>query len=129
VTLDDLIRGARADFLFHYTDAISADDIVEWGCFETGPGAYGPGLYATDIAPEGPDTIEDVINKCFYGNAIPAEVNNAIAVLRESPHGVFKPASDSYHWVLDTPILGLVQLDRLYVARVVFDGRVWEVQS
>ena len=61
MTLQELQAGAGTEFLFHYTDAIRADAIIEQRCFVSGPrAARGFGIYATDIAPVGTETIEDV---------------------------------------------------------------------
>jgi hypothetical protein len=81
VTLEEVQAGAGTDFLFHYTDAIRADAIIEEQCFVSGPRtARGFGIYATHIAPVGEETIEEVIVNCFRGDATPPEVNHAIAV-------------------------------------------------
>jgi len=54
----------------HYTDAIRADAIIEERCFVSGPrAARGFGIYATDIAPVGEETIDEVIVNCFNGDA------------------------------------------------------------
>ena len=59
VTLDELRAGAGTRFLFHYTDSIRADAVIEERIFVSGPSAvYGVGIYATDIARAGPDTVE-----------------------------------------------------------------------
>lgn len=85
MTLRQLQAGAGGDLLFHYTDAARADAIVEERCFVSGPGvARGLGIYATDIAPLGVETIEDVIVHCFRGEATPAEVSHAVAVRRSA---------------------------------------------
>src|SRR5438105_13412658 len=73
----------RLDRLFHYTDAIRADAIIEERLFVSGPrAARGFGIYATDIAPVSPETIDDVIVHCFRGDATPPEVSHAVAVGR-----------------------------------------------
>lgn len=75
--LGQLQAGAGDEFLFHYTDAARANAIIEERCFVSGPGvARGLGIYATDIAPTGLETIEDVIVHCFRGEATPPEVNH-----------------------------------------------------
>lgn len=72
VTLRQLQASAGDEFLFHYTDAARADAIIEERCFVSGSGvARGLGIYATDIAPSGMETIEDVIVHCFGGDATP----------------------------------------------------------
>ena len=97
MTLEQLHAGAGDEFLFHYTDAARADAIIEERCFISGPGvARGFGIYATDIAPSGAETIEDVIVHCFRGEATPAEVNHAIAVRRLAGDLRFEQADDPY---------------------------------
>jgi len=128
VTLGQLQAGARDEFLFHYTDAVRADAIIEDRCFVSGPGvARGFGIYATDIAPSGAETIEDVIVHCFGGDATPAEVSHAVAVRRESGELQFEQTDDPYQWVLPTGKLELVHIEGIYVATVQFTGSRWVV--
>jgi hypothetical protein len=85
VTLEELRAGAGREFLFHYTDAIRAEAIMEERLFVSGPrAARGFGIYATDIAPVSEGTIEEVIVHCFRGDATPPEVSHAIAVRRSA---------------------------------------------
>jgi hypothetical protein len=89
--------------LFHYTDAARADAIIEERCFVSGPGvARGLGIYATDIAPLGVETIEDVIVHCFRGEGTSAEVSHAVAVRRSAGDLQFEQTDDPYQWVLST---------------------------
>jgi hypothetical protein len=128
VTLEELQAGAGTEFLFHYTDAIRADAIIEERCFVSGPrAARGFGIYATHIAPVGEETIDEVIVNCFRGDATPPEVSHAIAVRRSSGTLRFVPTDDPYQWVLPTGRLELVQIDGIYVAAVAFSGRRWEI--
>ena len=61
MTLEELQADAGTEFLFHYTDAIRADAIIDERCFVSGPRtARGFGIYATDIARVGKETIDDV---------------------------------------------------------------------
>ncbi len=51
MTIEELQNGAGTAFLFHYTDAIRADAIIEERLFISGPRvARGFGIYATEIA-------------------------------------------------------------------------------
>jgi hypothetical protein len=128
VTLEELQAGAGRDFLFHYTDAIRADAIIEERCFVSGPrAARGFGVYATDIAPAGAETIDDVIVHCFFGEATPPEVSHAIAVRMASRELRFERTEDPYQWVLPTGKLELVHIEGIYVACAAFSGRGWEV--
>lgn len=103
VTLEELQVGAGSEFLFHYTGAIRADAIIEERCFVSGPRATRWfGIYATDIAPVGEETIDDVIVNCFHGDATPPEVNHTIAVRRSSGGLRFERTDDPYQWVLPT---------------------------
>jgi hypothetical protein len=83
--------------------------------------ARGLGIYATDIAPRGVETIEDVIVHCFRGEATPAEVSHAVAVRRSAGGLQFEQTDDPYQWVLSTG-LELVHIEGIYVATVQFDG-------
>lgn len=128
MTLEQLKEGAWGELLFHYTDAARADAIIEERCFVSGRGvARGLGIYATDIAPTGPDTIEDVIVHCFGGEATPAEVSHAIAVRSSAGDLQFEQTDDPYQWVLPTGKLELVHIEGIYVATVQFTGSHWLV--
>ncbi len=128
MTVDELQASAGQDFLFHYTDAIRADAIIEERCFVSGPrAARGFGIYATDIAPVSAETIEEVIIHCFRGDATPPEVSHAIAVRRSSGDLRFERTDDPYQWVLPTGKLELVHIDGIYVATAAFTGRGWEI--
>ncbi len=128
MTLGQLQAGAGDEFLFHYTDAARADAIIEERCFVSGPGvARGLGIYATDIAPSGAETIEDVIVHCFRGEATPAEVSHAIAVRRLAGDLRFEQTDDPYQWVLPTGKLELVHIEGIYVATAQFTGSRWSI--
>jgi hypothetical protein len=128
VTLEELQAGAGTEFLFHYTDAIRADAIIEERCFVSGPrAAHGFGIYATDIAPVGEETIGEVIVNCFRGDATPPEVNHAIAVRRSSGRLRFERTDDPYQWILPTGRLELVHIEGIYVATLAFSGGRWEI--
>jgi hypothetical protein len=128
MALDGVQAGAGGGLLFHYTDAIRADAIIEERIFVTGPGvARGFGIYATDIVPTGPETIDEVIVNCFRGDATPPEVNHAIALRRSHGDLQFEPTDDPYQWVLPTAKLELVHIEGIYVAAVAFTGRAWEL--
>jgi hypothetical protein len=128
VTLGQLQAGAGDEFLFHYTDSARADAIIEERCFVSGPGvARGLGIYATDLAPSGEETIEDVIVHCFGGDATPAEVSHAVAVRRASGELQFEQTDDPYQWVLPTGKLELVHIEGIYVATVQFTGSRWVI--
>lgn len=124
----ELCRGAGRNFLFHYTDAVKADLIIEDRLFVAGPrAAHGYGVYATDIAPVDGQTIDDVIVNCFRGDATPPEVDHAIVLRIASGERRFEPTTDPYQWVLSTGRLELVHLEDFYVAAMRFDGRAWTV--
>lgn len=126
--LDELQAGAGRDFLFHYTDAIRADAIIEERLFVSGPrAARGFGIYATDIAPASAETIDEVIVHCFRGDATPPEVNHAIALRRSSGGIRFERTDDPYQWVLPTGKLELVHIEGIYVATAVFTGSGWKI--
>lgn len=128
MTLGHLRAGAGHEFLFHYTDAARADAIIEERCFVSGPGvARGLGVYATDIAPLGVETIEDVIVHCFRGDATPVEVSHAVAVRRSTVDLQFEQTDDPYQWVLPTGKLELVHIEGIYVAAVQFNGSRWSI--
>ncbi len=128
MTLKELQAGAGQAFLFHYTDAVGADAIVEERLFVSGPrAARGFGIYATDIAPVSAETIDEVIVHCFGGDATPPEVNHAIAVRRSSGDLQFEQTDDPYQWVLPTGKLELVHIEGIYVATATFTGRRWEI--
>jgi len=128
VTLAELQAGAGTKFLFHYTDAIRADAIIEERFFVSGPrAARGFGIYATDIVPVGEETIDEVIVNCFRGDATPPEVSHAIAVRRSSGRLRFERTDDPYQWVLPTGRLELVHIEGIYVAAVAFSRSRWEI--
>ena len=128
MTLRQLQAGARDEFLFHYTDAARADAIIEDRCFVSGPGvARGFGIYATDIAPTGVETIEDVIVHCFRGEVTPAEVSHAVAVRRSAGEVRFEQTDDPYQWVLPTGKLELVHIEGIYIATAQFTGSRWSI--
>ncbi|HEY2935282.1 MAG TPA: hypothetical protein VGJ25_01700 [Gaiellaceae bacterium] len=128
MTLEELQAGAGTEFLFHYTDAVRADAIIEERCFVSGPRtAHGFGIYATDIAPVGAETIDEVIVNCFRGDATPPEVNHAIVVRRSSGRLRFERTDDPYQWVLPTGKLELVFIEGIYVAAIAFSGSRWEI--
>ncbi len=128
MTLGQLRAGAGDEFLFHYTDSARADAIIDERCFVSGPGvARGLGVYATDIAPSGAETIEDVIVHCFGGDATPAEVSHAVVVRRASGELQFEQTDDPYQWVLPTGKLELVHIEGIYVATVQFTGSRWAI--
>jgi hypothetical protein len=128
VQLGQLQAGAGDEFLFHYTDAARADAIIEERCFVSGAGvARGFGVYATDIAPSGVETVEDVIVHCFGGDATPAEVSHAVAVRRSSGELQFEQTDDPYQWVLPTGKLELVHIEGIYLATVQFTGSRWRI--
>lgn len=79
VTLEELQAGAGTEFLFHYTDAIRADAIIEERYVVSGPrAARGFGIHATHIAPVNPETIDDVVVNCFRGDATPPAIGRPI---------------------------------------------------
>lgn len=126
--LGQLQAGVGDEFLFHYTDAVRADAIIEERCFISGPGVVrGFGIYATDIAPSRVETIEDVIVHCFGGDATPAEVGHAVAVRRSSGELRFEQTDDPYQWVLPTGKLEVVHIEGIYVATVQFTGSRWVI--
>jgi hypothetical protein len=126
--LGQLRAGAGDELLFHYTDAVRADAIIEERCFVAGPGAArGFGIYATDIAPSGAETIEDVIVHCFGGEAAPPEVSHAVAVRRSAGELQFEQTDDPYQWVLPTGKLELVNIEGIYVATAQFIGNRWKI--
>jgi hypothetical protein len=128
MTLEELQRGARTRFLFHYTDAASADMIMEHGIFVSGPHArHGVGIYATDIAPEDESTLDDVITECFDGSRLRAQVDHAVAVHRSSAECEFKQTSDPYQWLLTTGKLVPLVVPEIYVATAMWDGRRWRI--
>ena len=128
MTLEELQSGAGTAFLFHYTDAVRADLIVGDRLFVAGPSAvHGFGVYATDIAPVDFESIEDVITKCFGGDATPAEVDHVVVVMRAAGGLEFEQTSNPYEWVLPTAKLELVLLDELYVATLRFEGDTWVI--
>jgi hypothetical protein len=128
VQLGQLQAGAGNEFLFHYTDAARADAIIEERCFVSGAGvARGFGVYATDIAPSGVETVDDVIVHCFGGDATPAEVSHAVAVRRSSGELQFEQTDDPYQWVLPTGKLELVHIEGIYLATVQFTGSRWRI--
>jgi hypothetical protein len=128
VTVGDLQAGAGSEFPFHYTDAVRADAIIEERYFVSGPrAARGFGIYATDIAPSGEETIDDVIVHCFRGDATPPEVSHAIAVRCVSGSLRFERTDDPYQWVLPTGKLELVHIEGMYVAAVAFTGGSWVI--
>jgi hypothetical protein len=128
VTLEQLQAAAGSEFLFHYTDDVRADAIIEERCFVSGPGvARGLGIYATDIAPSGAETIEDVIVHCFGGDATPAEVSHAVVVRRSADELQFEQTDDPYQWVLPTGKLELVHIEGIYVATARFTGSRWTI--
>lgn len=126
--LHELQVGAGRELLFHYTDAIRAYAIIEERVFVSGPqAARGFGIYATDIAPTGTETIEEVIVHCFRGDATPPEVSHAIALRWSSGDLRFERTDDPYQWVLPTGKLELVHIDGIYVATAAFSGSAWEI--
>lgn len=128
MTLEQFQAGAGDEFLFHYTDAARADAIIEERCFVAGPGAArGFGIYATDIAPVGAETIEDVIVHCFGGEATPPEVSHAVAVRRSAGELQFEQTDDPYQWVLPTGKLELVHIEGIYVATVQCIDNRWKI--
>jgi hypothetical protein len=128
VKLEELRAGAGREFLFHYTDAICADAIIEERFFVSGPrAARGFGIYATDIAPVSAETIDDVIVHCFGGDATPPEVSHAVAVRRSSGDIRFERTDDPYQWVLPTGKLELVHIEGIYVATAAFTRSGWEI--
>lgn len=128
MTLEELQAGAGKRYLFHYTDAIRADAIIEARCFVAGPSAtHGFGVYATDLAPVDAESIDEVIVNCFRGDATPAEVSHAIALRRSSGELEFEPTDDPYQWILATGKLELVHIDGIYVAAAAFTGAGWEI--
>jgi hypothetical protein len=128
VTLEELRARAETELLFHYTDAIRADAIIDERLFVSGPrAARGFGIYATDIAPVSAETIDEVIVHCFRGDATPPEVSHGIAVRRSSGGFRFEQTDDPYQWVLPTGKLELVHIEGIYVATVAFTGSRWEI--
>jgi hypothetical protein len=128
VKLGELQAGVGDEFLFHYTDAARADAIIEERCFVSGAGvARGFGIYATDIAPSGAETIEDVIVHCFGGDATPAEVSHAVTVRLAVSDLRFEQTDDPYQWVLPTGKLEVVHIEGIYVATAQFAGSRWEI--
>jgi len=128
VRLREFQASAGHELLFHYTDAARADAIIEERCFVSGPGvARGFGVYATDIAPTGVETIEDVIVHCFGGDATPVEVSHAVVVRRSSGELQFEQTDDPYQWVLPTGKLELVHIEGIYIATAQFTGSRWSI--
>jgi hypothetical protein len=79
-------------------------------------------IYATDIAPSGVETIEDIIVHCFGGDATAADVSHAVAVRRSSGGLQFEQTDDPYQWVLPTRKLEIVHIEWIFVAAVQFTG-------
>lgn len=128
LTLKELQAGAGTEFLFHYTDTIRADAIIEERCFVSGPRtARGFGIYATEIAPVDEETIDEIIV-----NLLPRRRNAAggqpCDCSSSSSGGLrFEPTDDPYQWVLPTGKLELVHIEGIYVAAVAFIGGRWEI--
>jgi hypothetical protein len=128
VKLEELRAAAGRAFLFHYTDAVRADAIIEERLFISGArAARGFGIYATDIAPVSAESIDEVIVHCFRGDATPPEVSHAIAVRRASGDLRFEQTDDPYQWVLPTGKLEFVHIEGIYVATAAFTGSRWEI--
>lgn len=76
-------------YVFHYTEDHLAQQIAEDEHFLVGPGAqFGPGIYATDLAPEDatPDEIRDI---CFGGDAADVAFNGVLVLLADDPFSPF----------------------------------------
>jgi len=128
MTVEELIAGSGSTYLFHYTDGLRARMIIDLRVFATGPSAvHGVGVYATDIPPEDADTIDEVIIRCFGGDATPAEVDHAVAVRVSAAAGAFEQTSDPDEWLLPTGKLEVVALDGFYVATARFVNGDWEI--
>lgn len=72
-------------YVFHYTEGFLAAQIALDEVFEVGPGANsGPGLYATDLAPNEatPDEIRDI---CFGGDAAGNAFSGVLVLLSDDP--------------------------------------------
>ena len=128
MTLEELEAGAGTVYLFHYTDEIRAAGILEERLFVTGGNAvFGFGVYATEIPPLDSSTLDDVIVRCFGGDAIPPEVQHAIVLRRSHGDREFLQTSEPYQWILPTAKLGFVDLSELYVGAVLWDGETWRI--
>lgn len=126
MSLGGLIREAGKTVVFHYTTVYLGEYIVEEQLFATGAGAaYGPGLYATHIAPEDNATLEDVIVHCFGGDAFALEVSFAIALNISDANGDFVEAGDGWEWLLPTPKLGHLDISTRYRGAALWNGHEW----
>jgi hypothetical protein len=90
----DAWRDEGGDYLFHYTEARNVEEIADTEIFEVGGGAnFGPGLYATDLAPEdaSPDEIRAI---CFGGDAAANALNGVLVLLADDPSTPFEEIED-----------------------------------
>jgi hypothetical protein len=81
-------------YLYHYTEASYAREIAADEHFLVGDGAvFGPGLYATDLAPEDalPGRIRDV---CFGGDAAHIAFDGALVLLGDDPLTPFEEVDE-----------------------------------
>ena len=87
-------RDDGGNYVYHYTGADLAREIAADEHFLVGDGAvFGPGLYATDLAPQhaSPSTIRDV---CFGGDAPEIAFDGVLVLLADDPLTPFKEVDE-----------------------------------
>jgi hypothetical protein len=124
----ELWKDEGGKYLYHYTEAGYAREIAADEYFLVGDGAvFGPGLYATDLAPQDalPDRVREV---CFGGDAAHIAFDGVLVLLGDDPSIPFEEV-DEQVFLLREEIGGLVPMHSILagVGQRKF-GANWEIE-
>ncbi len=119
--------GETPTYLFHYTEAEHAQEIVADGYFRVGPGAnFGFGLYATDLTPA-EATPEEIRAVCFEGDAPNGKFDGVVMLEGRHPHHRFEEVDRRVFLLPAQEGFGeLIPLHTILVAAWLRVGDRWE---
>jgi hypothetical protein len=117
-------------YVFHYTEAAAARQIAADANFFVGGGAlFGPGLYATDLAPD--EASEDEIRTvCFEGDGASIAYSGVLVLLADDPLTPFEEVDRRVFLLADWESRGFIPLHPILVGvGERLESEKWEIET